>query len=260
VYNTTAQNISDAQIASQIRILNEDFRKLNSNVSSVPSVFQSVVADARIQFALACKDPNGNPTTGITRTSTSVTSFSDYDDGVKFTSSGGHDAWPRDKYLNLWVANLSGGLLGYAQFPGGVAATDGVVINYQAFGDIGTAAAPYNKGRTSTHEIGHWLNLYHIWGDDTGTADECAGSDLVADTPNYATEHYGMPPFPQISCGNDPNGDMFMNYMDYVDDIAMFMFTAGQTTRIDAVLDGARLPLVQSDGLACSNSYLLWTK
>lgn len=248
VYNTNAQNISDAQINSQIDILNEDYRKLNADFSTVPGVFQPLGADAMIQFQLAVRDPDCNPTTGITRTSTDKASFSG-DDSVKFTSQGGHDAWPRDKYLNIWVCNMSGGILGYAQFPGGPANTDGVVITYTAFGDMGTATAPFHLGRTATHEIGHWFNLFHIWGDDCPSSNECAGTDEVADTPNQQCQNYDCPSFPHISCGNGPNGDMFMNYMDYVDDSCMVMFTTGQSTRMDAALYGARAAILGSDGL-----------
>jgi hypothetical protein len=236
VYKTAAQNISDAQIKSQIDVLNADFRKKNADVSTVPAAFAPLAADSRIQFELAKTDPSGNPTTGITRTATTVSAFSD-DDAVKASGTGGADPWPADKYLNIWVCQLGGGLLGYAQFPGGPAATDGVVILHSAFGTTGTAAAPFNLGRTTTHEIGHWLNLRHIWGDD-GTG--CAGSDFVADTPNQGGGNVGVPVFPHVSCGNGPNGDMFMNYMDYVDDIAMVMFSAGQVTRMQAALDGLR--------------------
>ncbi len=236
VYKTAAQNISDAQIKSQIDVLNADFRKKNADVSSVPGAFSALADDARITFELAKTAPGGGATTGITRTATTVNGFSD-DDAVKHASSGGADAWPADKYLNIWVCQLSGGLLGYAQFPGGPADTDGVVILHSAFGTTGTAAAPFNLGRTTTHEIGHWLNLIHIWGDD-GTG--CAGSDFVADTPNQGGPNYGTPAFPHVSCSNGPNGDMFMNYMDYVDDAAMVMFSAGQVTRMQATLDGLR--------------------
>lgn len=236
VYNGSAQNISDAQVQSQIDVLNQDFRKTNPDIASLPAVFQPLAADARIEFELATTDPSGNPTNGITRTSTTATGFTD-DNKVKHASSGGADAWPRDNYLNLWVCRLSGGLLGYAQFPGGPAGTDGVVILDTAFGNTGTAAAPFNLGRTATHEIGHFLNLRHIWGDD-GTG--CSGDDFVADTPNCAGANTGMPTFPHITCSNGPNGDLFENYMDYTDDAGMFMFTAGQVTRMQACLDGDR--------------------
>lgn len=246
VYNTSAQNVSDAQIQSQLTVLNNDFRKLNADWSSTPSVFQGLVADAEVQFCLAQRDPSGNTTTGIVRKSTTVTSFST-NDNVKRSANGGSDAWPASSYLNIWVCNISGGILGYAQFPGGAASTDGVVINYTAFGTTGTAAAPFNKGRTATHEIGHWLNLYHIWGDD-GTG--CTGTDNVSDTPNQGDENYGCPSFPTVSCSNGPNGDMFMNYMDYTDDACMFMFTAGQKARMQALFasGGARVSLLSSLG------------
>jgi len=161
---------------------------------------------------------------------------------VKSSSTGGADAWPADRYLNVWVCgNLrnsrGNSLLGYAQFPGGPAATDGVVILHSAFGTTGSAAAPFDLGRTTTHEIGHWLNLRHIWGDD-GTG--CSGDDFVADTPNAGGPNYNKPTFPNVTCGNGPDGDLFMNYMDYVDDDAMFMFTHGQVARMQAALDGAR--------------------
>jgi len=243
VYRTTTENISDAQIKTQIDVLKADFRKLNADYSKTPSAFASLVADAQITFELATVDPSGNPTTGITRTSTTATAFSD-DDRVKYTSQGGRNAWPRDKYLNIWVCNLDP-YLGYAQFPGGTAATDGVVIGYKYFGTTGTAVAPFNKGRTATHEVGHWLNLYHIWGDD-GTS--CTGSDQVSDTPNQADENYGCPTFPAVSCSNGPNGDMFMNYMDYSDDACMYMFTNGQKNRMRALFatGGARASFVSS--------------
>src|SRR3954452_8821841 len=236
VYNGAAQNISDGQVQSQIDVLTHDFRKTNADISTLPAVFQPLAADARIAFELATTDPSSNPTNGITRTSTSATGFTD-DNKVKKASTGGADAWPRDNYLNLWVCRLSGGLLGYAQFPGGPADTDGVVILDTACGTSGTAAAPFDLGRTATHEIGHWLNLRHIWGDDGGG---CNGDDFVADTPNCADDNMGKPTFPHITCSNGPNGDMFMNYMDYTDDDSMFMFTQGQADRMQACLDHDR--------------------
>ncbi|MER5885015.1 zinc metalloprotease [Streptomyces sp. NPDC001941] len=236
VWNTAEQNVDDAQVASQIDVLNRDFRALNPDVSQVPAVWQDRVADCLVEFELASTDPDGQPTSGITRTETQTAGFG-ADDAVKSAATGGHDAWPADRYLNMWVCPLGGGLLGYAQFPGGPAETDGVVILHSGFGTTGTAAAPFDGGRTATHEIGHWLNLFHIWGDD-GTG--CSGTDHVADTPNQGGPNGGKPTFPKLSCNNGPNGDMFMNYMDYTDDAAMFMFTSGQKARVDATLDGAR--------------------
>ncbi len=235
VYNTAAENISDAQINSQIAVLNRDFSATNTDKSKVPTPFKGLVASANVKFALATKDPKGKPTTGITRTKTTRTEFGS-NDSVKSTATGGQNAWPRDKYLNIWVCKLGGGLLGYAQFPGGPAKTDGVVILHSAFGTTGTLLSKFNRGRTTTHEIGHWLNLRHIWGD----TEDCTGSDMVADTPNAAGPNFGTPTFPHISCSNGPNGDMFMNYMDYVDDIAMFMFTSQQVSRMAATLENER--------------------
>jgi hypothetical protein len=155
-------------------------------------------------------------------------------------------AWPCEHYLNLWVAPLGGGLLGYAQFPGGDPATDGVVVRSTAFGRTGALAADYALGRTCTHEVGHWLDLLHIWGDD---GHSCEGSDAVADTPNQAGPNLGKPAFPSASCGNGPDGDMYMDYMDYVDDAAMTMFTRGQVERMAATLAGPRASLLQSPAL-----------
>ena len=245
VYNTSTQNISQAQIQSQIDILNADYRKLNADTGNVPTLFKSLAADCKVEFVLAKRDPAGNATTGIVRKQTTTTSFTT-NDNVKYSSKGGDDAWASGSYLNLWVCPLGGGLLGYAQFPGsGAAATDGVVINVTAFGNTGTAAAPYNKGRTATHEVGHWLNLYHIWGDDSGA---CTGSDNVGDTPNQGAENYGCPTYPHASCSN--TSDMFMNYMDYVDDACMNMFSVGQGTRMSALFasGGARASLLTSLG------------
>ena len=242
VYGTLSENIPAEQVASQIDVLNKDFGRRNLDAESVPSVWRDAVGDARIVFKLADRDPDGAVTSGISRTSTGVGPFGD-DDAVKFAASGGADAWPADRYLNIWVCHLAD-LLGYAQFPGGPEHTDGVVVDYRAFGTNGTAEAPFNLGRTATHEVGHWLNLFHIWGDD-GTG--CAGTDQVDDTPNQAGPNTGSPSFPHITCGNGPEGDMFVNFMDYVDDRTMVMFTVGQVERMHAALDYAR-PSFSVDG------------
>jgi hypothetical protein len=228
VYNTDDQNISDAQIDSQIKALNRDYRAKNTDKSKAPAVWKSLVADINIGFRLE----------DVTRTHTDETAFGT-DEGVKSPQTGG--IAPRDpsKFLNIWVCKLGGGLLGYAQFPGGPQATDGVVILSTAFGTTGTAAAPFNLGRTTVHEVGHYFNLHHIWGD----TNDCSGTDYVTDTPNAQLPNYGKPTFPHVSCNNGPNGDMFMNYMDYVDDDTMIMFTPGQSARMGAALNGPRVGL-----------------
>jgi hypothetical protein len=235
VHKTDEENISDEQVKSQIDVLNQDYRGANADRSKVPDPWKGLSADPNIAFALATKDPKGKATNGITRVQTTVDSFGT-DDAVKSKAGGGVPPWPTDRYLNLWVCNLGDGLLGYAQFPGGPAKTDGVVILYTAFGTKGAAADPFNLGRTATHEVGHWLNLRHIWGD----TNDCSGSDQVSDTPRAMAPNYGKPDWPHISCNNGPNGDMFMDYMDYVDDNAMFMFTQGQAARMNATLAGPR--------------------
>jgi len=250
IYRTAAQNLSLKRIQSQITSLNQDFRKRNPDRAKIPSPFAPLAEDTRIKFALAKRDPNGGPTTGVTRTHTTATAFHMITNDVKRTSTGGHGAWPSDSYLNLWVAprvldHQGRELLGYAQFPGDPASTDGVVIATGTFGNPGTTAG-FNRGRTATHEIGHWLNLLHIWGDDDGG---CSGSDNVADTPNQAYDNSGLPTFPHITCNNGPNGDMFMNYMDYTEDTGMFMFTKGQAKRMWAALDGPRASIKTSEAL-----------
>lgn len=242
--NNATQNISTARINAQMAVLNQDYSGTNTDVGNVPSVFQPFVANTDIQFCLAVRDPGGNTTDGIIRKQTTVTSFGSSGNPIKFNSSGGDDAWPRDSYLNIWVGQLGGGLLGYAQFPGGAAATDGVVLLNGSVGGPGAmgTAAPYNRGRTATHEIGHWLNLRHINGDAS------CGNDFVADTPTQQSLNFGCPGFPKISCGNGPNGEMFMNYMDYVDDNCMIMFTEGQSTRMNTAITVSRASLITSLG------------
>jgi len=225
VANTDEQNISTAQINSQIAAMNKDFRATNPDRSQTPDPFKGLVTDTRVQFKLV----------KVTRTRTSRASFT-HDDGVKRSAGGGIAPFDPRTHLNLWVCPLAGGLLGYAQFPGGPIVTDGVVINYRAFGTMGTALPPFNRGRTAVHEVGHFLNLRHIWGDTP----DCSGSDMVADTPNSAGPNFGTPTFPVVTCNNGPNGDMFMNFMDYVDDAVMVMFTTQQVVRMRTALETAR--------------------
>ena len=236
VYKTNAQNISDAQIQTQLDVLNDDFRRMNSDADGT----WSQATDTEIEFCLATVDPNGNTTDGIQRRSTNKPSFSS-NNNVKFNNKGGLDAWPAADYLNFWVCNLGSGLLGYAQFPGGPANTDGVVCDYQYVGTIGTATAPYDLGRTATHEVGHWLNLRHIWGDGG-----CSVDDFVTDTPLSDASNGGCN-VGHVSCGSV---DMVQNYMDYSYDACMNLFTVGQSVRMDALFasGGARVSLLSSGG------------
>ncbi|CAN5495502.1 hypothetical protein BH11BAC2_BH11BAC2_21690 [soil metagenome] len=229
------ENISDAQVQDQIDSLNKDFRRLNADAANTPAAFAAIGADCQIEFRLAQLDENGNCTTGINRVYSPLTYNAR--NNVK-----GLIYWPSNKYLNLWIvnsiANTNGGpgsVIGFAQFPGGAAATDGVVIKHDFFGSIGTATSSGGAGRTATHEIGHWLNLRHIWGDDAGL---CSGTDFVNDTPNQADWTLSIcPTFPLTDgCTGPPNGIMYPNYMDYTNGDCQNIFTVGQSQRMDAAL------------------------
>ncbi len=270
-------NISDAQIQSQIDVLNEDFRRLNLDILSTPSPFRGSSADPLIQFCLAQQKPDGTPTNGITRGA--VPTQAEYSQlGVPaelqclnyFTMENiikPNTIWNSDKYLNIWVSsslrdlpppNGLGcssitGTLGYAQFPGvsgpfpSVPAnlTDGVWIRDKSFGRVGNVESPYNLGRTATHEVGHWLNLRHIWGD----LNDCTDDDLVFDTPKQKLASGGCNIFPFVDdCSTDYPGIMFMNYMDYSNDDCLSLFTFGQFARTEAALFNQRAGLITSQG------------
>ncbi len=222
LYHMKDENISDDQIFSQIESLNKDFRRRNEDAENTPIPFQQFAADSRIVFCLAKVDPKGRHTTGIIRKYTKDQYWLS-DDEMKFSSKGGDDAWDASKYLNIWVCNLFGRTLGYGVFPGGPPERDGLVIQYNVFGTRGNLKASFNKGRTVTHETGHWLGLKHLWGDAS------CGDDGIFDTPQQQTSNTFCPPFPHKSiCSPNENGDMFMNFMDFTDDACMNLFTRGQ--------------------------------
>ena len=225
LYKTAAENISDSQIQSQIDVLNKDFTATNPDFANTPAEFAGVAANVGITFELV----------KINRKSTTKTSWGTTDT-MKKTKRGGLDPTSPTTNLNLWVCTIGGGILGYAQFPGGAAATDGVAIDSKYFGLSGTASYPYNLGRTASHEVGHWMNLRHIWGDAS------CGNDLVSDTPVAKTSNFGVPVYPYVSTCLPAHNEMTMNYMDYTDDRGMFMFTNGQKSRMNAlfVSGGAR--------------------
>ncbi len=239
LYRNSTENISEAQIQSQLDVLNEDFRRTNTDADNT----WSQTADTQIEFCLSKVDPNGNATSGITRKSTTRRDWGTSDD-MKRSTSGGINPWNTSEYLNMWIVpqmlNAQGGtILGYAQFPGGAAATDGCVMSYNYFGRTGAVSAPFDGGRTTTHEIGHFLNLRHIWGDSN------CGNDFVSDTPTHQTSNGGCPTG-RTSCGSL---DMYQNYMDYTNDSCMNLFTTGQKNRMRSVLasGGARRSLALSD-------------
>lgn len=234
VYKSEVENISEEQIRSQIDVLNKDFRARNDDVAKVPAAFKDLVGDAHIEFTLATHDPHGRPTNGITRTKTTQAAFSS-DGKVMFSAKGGENAWPTKKYLNIWVCALEDSI-GYAMFPGREGEEDGVVVHYIAFGTTGTVIASNNLGRTATHNVGHYLNLYHLFEYESS----CQGTDFVDDTPQQLQANAGKPSFPHVTCSNAPNGDMFMNFMDYTDDDSRYMFTKGQVLRMHQALQGPR--------------------
>ena len=244
----TGENVSDAIVLAQLEQLNQDMRKLNSDASLVPALFQGLHADTQIEFCLAQRTPSGTATNGINRINGGRTSWTrtQIENELKPSS-----IWDRNQYLNVWSVRFGGSdanLLGYAQFPGGSASTDGVVVLFSSMGSVANpnpGGGNYARGRTLTHEVGHWLNLRHIWGDAT------CGNDFVADTPVHQTSNGGCPAFPKTNnCSGGPWTEMTMNYMDYTYDACMYMFSAGQGTRMNAVLapGGARASLTSSAG------------
>jgi hypothetical protein len=232
LYRTATENISLAQIQSQINVLNADFNAANADYSQVPTLFSGVKANVGITFVLD----------QVIRKATTKTSWGTRD-AMKKTKQGGINPTSPTTKLNFWVCTIGGGILGYAQFPGGSSATDGVVCDSKYVGVTSNSSSsyPYNLGRTATHEVGHWMNLRHIWGDAT------CGSDLVTDTPTHNTANYGVPTYPHYSTCTGTPVEMSMNYMDYTDDRGMYMFSLGQKARIDAIFisGGARFSFGQ---------------
>ncbi len=219
LYKTDAENISDAQIASQITVLNKDFAATNADYNSTTTYDAVKSGDIKIRFELQ----------KVVRKATNKKFWPvNFKDGMKIGKRGGIDATSPETTLNIWVCTLSKNILGYAQFPGGDPSTDGVVILNTAFGIMGTAAAPFNAGRTTTHEVGHYFNLRHIWGDTN------CGNDFVDDTPLHNTYNFGCPPAGHLSTCTGTPVEMTMNYMDYTDDACMYMFTKEQALRMQA--------------------------
>ncbi len=240
-------NVSDARIFSQIESLNEDFQRMNADASNTPSNYGTLATDTGIEFCLASIDDAGNPTNGITRNQyNSISSISYIANTVKPNT-----IWDPLKYLNIWVLQMPDQtILGYSFLPTQTMVgsnRDGLVLNYKNFGYISNT----NSGRTATHELGHYLGLKHMWGDNdsNGNPEGCSSDDGISDTPNSAAPYFNCPSFGLSSCGSV---DMHMNYMDYVNDNCMNLFTKGQTERMQSTLTGIRSALVGNANTACN--------
>ncbi|WP_336514224.1 M43 family zinc metalloprotease [Pollutibacter soli] len=238
--------VTTAQLLHQLDSLNKDFSGTNGSAANIPSWFSPLKGSTDFQFCLAQKDPRGEETNGIHRVTTTVQEFG-VNNGVKLTSQGGTDAWNTEKYLNIWVTALSDGIIGFGTFP---ESTDpefqGVVIDYRSLPN--GSYAEYNRGKTLTHEMGHYFGIYHIWGDDDG---ECTGTDYIDDTPNQADATEGCKTGKVTdSCSGPGNGIMYQNFMDYSYDRCLMMFTSDQVSRMHQVFNQYRSSLSLSD--ACS--------
>ena len=238
-------NLSDEQVISQIEVLNKDFKRLNSDAVNTPAEFQSLAGSSSIEFVLATTDPNGMASSGINRVLGFKSSYT-IEDNVPLKALS---YWPAENYINIWVCNVSD-RYGFTQFPVSTLPglenssrnrlTDGILISYETFGSMEygnfNLHPTYNKGRTTTHEMGHFFGLRHTWGDQS----DCAGTDYVDDTPGQANQTIGCPAHPQKECPADnPQNKMFQNFLDYTDDECMNLFTKDQVDRMIVVLENS---------------------
>lgn len=246
LYHTSDENIPKSTIDLLLGALNRDFNKKNSDTINIPAAFKPLAAAMGFEFKLATTDPQGKGTTGIIKKYTPIKSWMS-DDNMKFSATYGDDGWDSKSYLNVWICNMVD-VLGYSTLPGMDAKKDGVVISYQDISVAYGTTPTVNDLRTIVHEVGHWLNLLHVWGESY------CGDDKVDDTPKQSTYTPGCPSGSRISCSNAPYGDMYMNYMDFTNDVCMNMFTNGQKARARALfeLGGPRNSILYSKGLNIS--------
>jgi hypothetical protein len=243
VYRENVNNISMEQINSQIEALNRDFGWTQNDKDKIPSIWRDLGKSSGFIFELADKDPDGNFTNGVTRTKTTVQDIGDTNAYYR-TSLGGIDPWIQSHYVNIWVCEIGNNVLGYTYLPSTSAEpNDGIVMAPRAFGMIGTATAPYDKGRTLVHEMGHYFGLRHLWGTEEGA---CTNTDYMNDTPWQNEANFGCPNFPTVSCSSEDDGDMFMNFMDYTRDTCALFFTTNQVEFMQLVLLTSKVTLTHS--------------
>ena len=246
LYATDAQNLPDDQILAQLNVLNRDFRRQNADTILTPQRFKSISADTEIEFCLATQTPDGQPTNGIIRKQTNIPNIGNTNKYYRPTQ-GGSQIWDPRYYMNVWICEITDTLLGFTYLPGEAQPNfDGVVLNYKVCGDKSYIPAPFNMGRTLVHEVGHWLNLQHVWGPQEG----CQFDDGISDTPSQQKSNSKCPNAIVLSCNNAPNGDMWINYMDYTYDQCQTAFTYGQKNRMLGTLNTSRKLLLNS--LGCS--------
>ena len=244
VKHSLDENINDETVYSQIEALNRDFNAHNLDLNTLPNEFKKLIPKLGIRFCLTDKDTNGNSTNGIIRTKTNVKVIG-LKDSLFDTHLGGSTAWNPDKYLNIWVANTGDYITGMGSYPNAVPTyKSGVVVHPRYFGKNTTSK--FGLGRVAVHEVGHYFGLYHTWGKVNDTL--CETGDDVADTPPQLSAYYGCPTYPQYSCGQS---SLFMNFMDYVDDPCMLMFTEGQMQRMLLTIETYRKGLLNSE-VTCS--------
>ena len=233
-------NVSDNDIEYAVGCLNRDFNLRNGDTTILTDTLKRLPGNMNIEFELATIDPDGNPTNGITRTETNIDFFSYFNDGAKFDSLGGKDAWDTKRYLNVWVCQTQNGLIGYSQFPDGDESTDGVVILYDVVKEKPTKYPQFSKGRVLAHEIGHSLSLRHPWGNGWG-----CGDNLVDDIPTQNGPNYNCHDTIFSLCYGDTLREVVKHYMDYCGDSCMVMFTKGQVFNARKSIQQYRMDLVE---------------
>ena len=246
LYHTPGENVDKIILDRLIAALNRDFNKRNADSSNIPSVFKPYATSMGFEFKLATMDPQGRGTIGVVKKYTPMLYWMS-DDKMKFSSSYGDDAWDSKSYLNIWICNMKD-VMGYSTFPGMDLLKDGVVLSVEDILKARGTTPKINDLRTVVHEVGHWVNLYHIWGEDY------CGDDKVDDTPKQSSYTPGCPSGSRVTCGNGPLGDMYMNFMDFTDDVCMNMFTIGQRKRARTIFEtgGPRNSILYSKGLNVS--------